>query len=234
MNTIVGLPAVLVIPLLCAWPRAAQPAPGRAGPPPARSVVFLCDASAGAKAVFPGLQSDLGKAIDRLTEAQMFDVVLMRDGKPLLAAPRLRKATVAAKKEAKRFVGLATAAGKLDAVPALRTAFELKPQLLYFMLAGGPEQALAARDEARKLNRKKLVKINVIALVEGDELDEALVTHMKSIAQENGGIFRLVRLEDLKEDVPAPRRRLPAQQAIVVPASKPQLPLSQLPSRSCR
>jgi hypothetical protein len=171
----------------------------------ARRIVYICDATGtmiGLK--YKLLQKQLYKAIDILKPTQGFNVIFFRGGdadadwnQPL--AKELIVAKPDNKQKARKFIETFEVVGKgTNPLPALRTAFAQKPQLVYFLTDGqfdnvvSYDQVLA---EVRRLNADKSVKINTIAFMSEDaKAEEALQT----MARENGGKFVKVSDRDLE------------------------------------
>jgi hypothetical protein len=171
----------------------------------ARRIVYVCDGTGtmiGLK--FKLLQKQLYKAIDILKPTQGFNVIFFRGGDTDAEwnQPYARELIVAKpdnKQKAREFIGNFEVVGKgTNPLPALRTAFAQKPQLVYFLSDGefnnyvGYEQVLA---EVRRLNADKGVKINTIAFLSEDLKAEQALEQM---ARENGGKFVKVTDRDLE------------------------------------
>jgi hypothetical protein len=171
----------------------------------ARRVVYVCDATGtmlGLK--FKLLQKQLYKAIDILKPIQGFNVVFFKGGdsdaewsNPF--AEELVVANPQNKQRVRQFIDQFQVVGKgTNPLPALRLAFQQKPQLVYFLTDGefnnvvGYEQVLA---EVRKLNADKSVKVNTIAFMSDDAKAEQALQQM---ARENGGRFVKVSDRDLE------------------------------------
>ncbi|HEV2295578.1 MAG TPA: hypothetical protein VGR35_17145 [Tepidisphaeraceae bacterium] len=171
----------------------------------ARRVVYVCDATGtmlGLK--FKLLQKQLYKAIDILKPIQGFNVVFFKGGdsdaewsNPF--AEELVVANPANKQRVRQFIDQFQVVGKgTNPLPALRLAFQQKPQLVYFLTDGefnnvvGYDQVLT---EVRKLNADKSVKVNTIAFMSEDEKAEEALQQM---ARENGGRFVKVSDRDLE------------------------------------
>jgi hypothetical protein len=170
----------------------------------ARRVVYICDATGtmiGLK--FKLLQKQLYKAIDVLGSTQGFNVIFFRGGDSDAEwnQPFARELVMAKpdnKQKVRQFIENFGVVGKgTNPLPALRTAFQQRPQLIYFLSDGefnnyvGYEQVLS---EVRRLNADKSVKINTIAFMSEDIKAEQALEQM---AQENGGKFVKVTDRDL-------------------------------------
>ena len=90
-----------------------------------------------------------------------------------------------------------SAAGSTDPMPAIRMAFEQKPELIY-VLTDGFENAVsydAVIEQFRRLNPDKKVKVNTI-LIRSSSSPE-LERVVRTIAAENGGICKIIDRQDI-------------------------------------
>ncbi|HLL89666.1 MAG TPA: hypothetical protein VK324_10200, partial [Tepidisphaeraceae bacterium] len=169
----------------------------------AKAVVYVCDATGTMLGLrFTLLQNQLTKAVDILKPIQRFNVVFFhgeQGGKRATAMDQtLVNASPATKQKAFTFIKQTSlGGGGTDPIPALKTAFGMKPQLVYF-LSDGKFNDLSSYDEViaeiRKLNPDKQAKVNTILFEGEDPLAEAC---LRKIAEENGGVFKIVKIKDL-------------------------------------
>jgi hypothetical protein len=173
-------------------------------PPPSRvrTVVYVCDASGSMIQTFSSLKAELTKAVTTLKGIQGFNIVFFQDEKAASMDPGggLVLATPENKKKAFTFLEDASTSGTTNPVPGLELAFKAKPQLIYLLTdADFPDNA-AVLATIRRLNAGKQTKVNTIAFTSGhssDELSAGFIDLMKTIAQENGGTFKLVKENEL-------------------------------------
>jgi hypothetical protein len=169
----------------------------------AKAVVYVCDATGTMLGLrFTLLQRELTKAVDILKPIQRFGVVFFhgdKGGKWFTSMDdTLVNASPVAKQKAFSFIrdtGLGGAG--TDPLPGLKAAFAMKPQLIYFLSDGqfndisSYDQVLA---EVKKLNPDRQTKVNTILFEGVDPLAEAC---LRKLADENGGMFKLVKVADL-------------------------------------
>lgn len=181
-------------------------------------IVYICDASGGMVNIQATLRQELKTSISGLKPVQFFNIFFFeKSGFQVFSKSNLVPATP----ENKR---LATAGDEswidqkyqatesADPIPAFRAAFAQDPELIFILTDGfeevtrGGVLAKRARDEIRRLNPDKKVKVNTI-LVRSDrsgtaiqlqeQQDEvrALTEILRTIAEENGGRFKVVSNE---------------------------------------
>jgi hypothetical protein len=154
----------------------------------ARKVVYICDASGSMMSIFWRVREELKKSLDVLIPIQAFNVIFFSDVDVTpLSKTSLVMATPDNKLKALELSNKMSAAGTTDPLPAIRLAFEQKPELMY-VLTDGFDQVVsfdAVINEFRKLNADKKVKVNTILIQSSAnaELERVLQT----IADENGG-----------------------------------------------
>lgn len=159
----------------------------------ARRVVYICDASGSMMDVFWRVKLELRKAVDVLKPMQAFNVIFFSDAEvTALSEGELVMATAQNKRRAFELAETMSAAGMTDPLPAIRLAFEQKPELIY-VLTDGFDQAVSFQmviDEFRRLNADKKVTVNTVMIRGADnpELEKVV----RTIAAENGGICRIV------------------------------------------
>ena len=165
----------------------------------ARTVAFVCDASGSMINTFSALKQELTKAVTGLKAIQGFNIIFFQDEKSVQLDNNLVLATPENKRKAFNFLEDFSPSGTTDPVPGIELAMKNQPQLMYILTdADFPDNAKVL-ETVRRLNSTKKTKINTIAFVSGDEeISESFVNLMKQIAQENGGVFKHVREEDLQ------------------------------------
>lgn len=162
-----------------------------------RSVVFLCDASGSMLPKFATLKTELVKAIQGLAPSQSFSVVFFNEGPAHVFSRELLVANPENKLHADNFLEDVTPRGTTDPLPGLDAAFREKPELVYLLTDGDFPDNDAVLARIRQLNHDKRVKINTIAFVGEADTDTAFMALLKKIADENGGVYRYVRQDEL-------------------------------------
>jgi len=182
----------------------------------ARRVIYVCDASGGMVNWQTLLKDELRRAVDVLKPIQFFNIIFFTSSGTGYESykPRMVPATPANKLEA---IGgddgwierSYQADGVTDPRPALRAAMAQEPELVYLMtngfekVRGGATFARSVRDDIRKMNPGKKVRINTIlvrtsrsasSLAAQEYLQEIedLKSVLKEIAEENGGRYKTV------------------------------------------
>lgn len=163
----------------------------------ARRVVYICDASGTMMTVFPSVRAELRKALDVLKPIQAFNVIFFKDEQTMtVSRDGLLVANADNKRGAVEFAQAMSAAGLTDPLPAIRMAFAQKPELIYLLTDGfdNVDSFDAVIEEFRRLNRDRRVRVNAILIrsAEAEQLEQVL----RTIAEENGGRFRIVEKND--------------------------------------
>lgn len=152
----------------------------------ARRIVYVVDRSGSMMTTLHGVISELKESIGRLRRTQKFHVVFFNSGTPLENPPkRLVSAIQAHKREAFRFFDGVVPGGSTDPKVAMRRAFSVDPDLIYFLTDGEFDERLLQTLDG--LNRGRRVRIFTIAYVsqEGAAL-------LERIAREHNGEYRFV------------------------------------------
>ncbi|HVT90214.1 MAG TPA: hypothetical protein VHD56_15285 [Tepidisphaeraceae bacterium] len=164
----------------------------------AHRVIYICDASGSMLGVIPRVRQELQKAISVLRPIQSFNVIIFADEDvTALSRNALTMATPENKRKALDLSEKMYAAGATDPLPAIRMAFEQKPELIY-ILTDGFDQVVSfdsVINEIRKLNADKKVKVNTI-LVRSSGYPE-LEKVVRIIASENGGVCKIIDRQDM-------------------------------------
>lgn len=164
----------------------------------AKKVVYICDASGSMMSVFWRVKQELHKAVDVLKPIQAFNVIFFSDVEvTTLNKSELIMATPDNKRKAFSTAESMSAAGSTDPLPAIRLAFQQKPELIY-ILTDGFDQIVSfdsVIQEFRKLNADKKVRVNTILIKSTDnpELEKVV----RTIASENGGVCKVIDRQDL-------------------------------------
>lgn len=155
----------------------------------AMKVVYICDASGSMMSIFWRVREELKKSLDVLIPIQAFNVIFFSDvDVNSLSKQSLVMATPDNKLKAIDLATKTSAAGSTDPLPAIRLAFEQKPELIY-VLTDGFDQVVsfdAVIAEFRRLNSNKKVKVNTILIQ--SSINSELERVLQTIARENGGV----------------------------------------------
>lgn len=165
----------------------------------ARTVAYVCDASGSMMNMMFALKVELRKAIDPLRPIQGFNVIFFADKeKPQALNPKgeLVMANADNKRKAYEFLNSITTTGATNPIPGLETAFKGKPQLVYLLTDGNFPDNNAVLNKVRDLNAQKKTKINTILFCDAANIEKGIVELLKQIAEDNGGVFKIVDTKD--------------------------------------
>ncbi len=160
----------------------------------AKRIVFVLDTSGSMRGLpMETAKVALLKTIDSLPEAVNFDVIMF-DQTSAVWQPRLVPASRMAKQAVaetvmSRGLGLGTASHA-----ALNAAFNLNPEVIYFLSDGEPTDGQPATivESMVERNRTRRVTIHTIGVVTQRNGGAGLTFFMKPLAERNTGVFRLV------------------------------------------
>lgn len=157
----------------------------------AYKICYVIDRSGSMLETFDYVREELKRSISNLSPEQSFHVIFFTTGKPQENPPRtLVPATPANKKQAFDYLDTVVPAGRTDPAEALKRAFEVRPELIYFMTDGEFDKNVV--NKIREWNKDKKVKINAYAF-----LYETGGPLLRQIASENGGRYKFVSESDL-------------------------------------
>ncbi len=161
----------------------------------ARRVVYVVDRSGSMIEHFDFVKEELKRSIKLLRRSQWFHVVFYDDGEPLEKPPsELVSASTPNKEAVFTFIDKEVGVGGgTDPIPALRRAFAVEPDMIYFLSDGdipNRDELLSVLD--RELNPHRSVRIFTVAFVDrmGAEL-------LERVAREHRGGFRYVAESDI-------------------------------------
>ncbi|HET6250735.1 MAG TPA: hypothetical protein VFE47_23805 [Tepidisphaeraceae bacterium] len=160
-----------------------------------RAIFFVCDVSAGMKPNMPVLRRELGRAILSLRANQEFNIVLMREGEPMVFDTEPRVATSRNKKAAIAFVARMNAAGGAGSLDAMALAIRHQPRLVY-MLVGREFPAEKALGKIRDLRPKYQFRMNFVLFADSSQADIGWQNRMKQISEETAGHCRTILTND--------------------------------------
>lgn len=157
----------------------------------AKRIVYVVDQSGSMIGTFGAVREELKRSVQRLRRSMRFHVIFFNAGPPLENPPRkLVHASREEKTALATFLASVQPRGNTDPIPAMRRAFAVNPDVIYFLTDGEFDPQLL--EELRKLNRNKRVRIFTIAYV--SQRGGAL---LEKIAQEHNGQYRFVSEYDL-------------------------------------
>lgn len=156
-----------------------------------RNIVYVVDRSGSMLTTLEGVKKELVESVGKLRRTQKFHVVFFNSGAPLENPPRrLVSAIQAHKQEFFNFLGQIAAGGSTDPRPAMRRAFAVEPDLIYFLTDGEFDEGLIELLDV--LNRGRRVRIYTIAYV-----SQAGAPLLERIAREHNGQYRFVSEEEI-------------------------------------
>ncbi len=160
-----------------------------------RRIVFVCDSSGSMQGEKQFLLFDeLRSVITGLEPVQAFNIIFFSGTDANMAFNELRPATLPIERQASDFLETVAMTGQTNPIPALRQAFAMEPDLIFF-LTDGAFNNIVSYDEVtgtiRSLYRESSSKpvINTIQFI---DQEQAAAEVMESIATETGGRFRFV------------------------------------------
>ncbi len=163
----------------------------------ARQITFVCDASGSMINKMASLKNELGKAVQGLRPIQSFGIIFFQDEKFSSLDSQLINATPENKRKAQKYLEDITTTGTTNPIPGIQLAFKQHPQLIYLLTDGDFPDNDAVLKTIRDLNKDKKVKINTIAFVSDADTDTAFLELLKTVAKENGGVFKHVSESEL-------------------------------------
>lgn len=196
---------LIVAALLCA---AAGPA---SKPAAAGKVVFLVDATGSINPLFDNVRKAVNGRIGALTAEQKFNVVRFQDGGVTGAWTGLRAPDADARRVAQKFLDKTEPQGSYGELAALRAAFALKPDEIWFWSDGEITDDFAGLFKlVASLNPTKAVRINTCIVRESRDYRWLLVR----LARDSGGICldekgNPVALDEAAASPPAKPKRAP-------------------------
>jgi len=164
----------------------------------ASRIVFVCDATGSMMEQFDLLRAELSRTLSKLNQRQFVNVVFMQESAKPPIDPNLLIASPENKRKLLDFVDGYTCRGPTDPIPALKTAFAMNPQLVYFLCdpSDFPEPAKTIElCKSMSTNGGKKCKIVTIAFENHDEEGEKT---LKQIAADSGGQFKFITSQDLE------------------------------------
>ncbi len=175
--------------------------PAGDGGQPVQNVVYVVDCSGSMHDTFDVVVREIIVSIGRLDRTKSFHVLFFRSGEPLENPPkRLMPATAENKRDLVDFLQTVIPAGQTDAVPALRRGLQVahggktgERSVVYFLTDGAfPDNGAVLRVLAEHNPRRDVIVHTFLFQYRA----EHAVAIMQRIAQENGGAFKYVSLDE--------------------------------------
>ena len=155
-------------------------------------IVYVIDRSGSMTDSIMYVKYELRRSIRMLKPNQLFHVVFYSTGPAVEMPPRkLIPATEANKLAAYEFIDAIVPVGQTDPTEALKAAFRVKPDIIYFLTDGALDRKIPRLVE--KLNADKKVEVHTFCFVY--TAGEAV---MREIAEKNGGAYKYISEDDLE------------------------------------
>jgi hypothetical protein len=196
----------IILCLLCAAAASAQAtrpaAPVRAAEQqqPGK-LVWVVDASGSMLPVFAETREQVKQAVGSLAANQHFNVIAYRgdEAMPFMLGGLL-VASPDNKEKFNDWMDGVTPNQDSNPVPAIRTAFENKPEVIYLLLDGvdKPERADELSTVIRELNKNQRAVIHCVLIVhkDDDKDTQALQEKLQKITTEHRGVLRIVQAKE--------------------------------------
>ncbi len=163
---------------------------GRSAPGVQR-IVYVVDRSGSMTDTFDFVRAEMKRSIGALRRSQRFHLIFFNFGEPVENPPRELVSAIAAQKlKAGEFLDGIMTGGGTDPEPAMRRAFAVGPDLIYFLTDGEFRDTLIQR--LREWNKDRRVRIFTIAF-----MGAGGAGLLEQIAREHGGEFRHITEQDL-------------------------------------
>jgi hypothetical protein len=169
----------------------------RRGPGNAKKIVFVLDATGSMIPVFDALRGQVHRAIEILRPPQSFNVVFINEHNPAPLAPALLFATPDNKRKAIDYVDTMAPRGGTNPLPALKKAFALGPEIVYFLIdpSDFPDKH-AVLELVNSKAKGGTTKLNVIAFNGHDPENERF---LQDLAKSTGGVYSFVTDVELRK-----------------------------------
>jgi hypothetical protein len=163
----------------------------------ARSIVYVMDRSESMSDTFQALQRELMKAIGSLEPEQSFNVLWFNDGEPERLFRKPLAADLSRKRRAFAAIRDVIPTGSTNPIESIRQALKYRADVVFLLTDGdfrGHNRKILAM--IGEMNKDRRTVVNTILFVydtvgEGERV-------LRSIAEENGGVFKHVTAEDIR------------------------------------
>jgi hypothetical protein len=164
-----------------------------------QAVVYVCDASGSMLGTNDVIISQLQRALLAMHSSQVFNVIFFSGRSAPLAfdARQMVPADANNKLAACAFAKRYSCGGNSKGLPAIRSALQRNPDLMYLVTDGDFDDSAAIVSTIRSMNHDGFTKINVILISGAAQADASSYKVLKQIAEENGGTCRIVNPNSL-------------------------------------
>jgi hypothetical protein len=162
-----------------------------------KRIVFVIDATGSMMGKLDTVAQKVSAAIDVLRPPQGFDVIFFNEYNSEPIWPELRFVNPASKLAAKEKLAHVVTHGRTDPLPALKRAFKLQPDLIFFLIdpSDFPDKQ-AVVDLVRQNAAGGRTTMNVIAYAGHDEDNEKF---LRQLAAETHGVFAFKTIKEMQE-----------------------------------
>lgn len=159
-----------------------------------QAVVYVCDASGSMTGTGEIVVSQLQRALLAMHQTQVFNVIFFsgRRGPVAFDARDMIPADANSKLSACGFVKRYACAGNSVGLPAIRSALERNPDLMYLVTDGDFDDSDQILATIRRMNADHFTTINVILVSGSAQSDPSSYKFLQQIASENGGTCRVI------------------------------------------
>jgi hypothetical protein len=162
----------------------------------ANRIVYIIDHSGSMMDNFDYLKVETKRSVSQLVPLQFFSVIMVSDTAAVSGAAQLQRAVPDAKAQIIAKLEDFVAEGQNDDLlppfqEAFQKAFDMHPQLIYFLTDGHFDPRLA--DVVQQLNRQHKVHINTLAFVNHEASYE---DQLQNLAKKNGGVYKFISERD--------------------------------------
>jgi hypothetical protein len=162
-----------------------------------KRIVFIIDATGSMSGNSDAVCDRVSDAIDVLRPPQGFNIFFINDHDIPPPAPKMMFVNPESKRVAKAYIRKVPFRGGTDPLPALRRAFAMQPDLIYFLIDPGdfPDKQ-AVLDLVRQKASGGRTTMNIIAFEHHDEENEKF---LKQLAEETHGVFAFKTIREMQE-----------------------------------
>ena len=169
----------------------------------AKRIAFVCDGSRWLETKDEELFAELLRAVEPLGPDQQFSVIFYADGKATGSeGGRPIPATDDGKRKLRNWLGRFSAGRDSTPAPGLKLAFEGKPDAVFFVSDGQFDRYDHVQQLVTTLNPQRAVRVHAVGyfLNEAEDDSRRFVEFMQTLAEENGGQFKVAYAEEMKRD----------------------------------
>ena len=168
-------------------------------PSDAKSVVFVCDASASMVEKKSTIREQLAATLAGMASDDVFDVIFMQQPDAADFSNELVHATDATAEKLAQFCRDVEMSRVTIPLPAIELGFAKHPAAIYLVTDGDFPDNNAVLAAVRRLNADGKVSVNTIAVVGEEDYDTNYHKLLQTLATENHGTCRTVKIKDLRK-----------------------------------